>query len=539
MAQKQTKFIFVTGGVVSGLGKGVASASIGALLENRGLKITIMKMDPYINVDPGTMSPYQHGEVFVTDDGAETDLDLGHYERFTSATMGKVNNCTTGQVYETVIAKERRGEYLGKTVQAIPHLTDEIKSRMHKAAEGMDAIIVEVGGTIGDIEGLTFIEAIRQMRRDVGRGHTVYMHLTLVPYIGVVGEMKTKPTQHSVKALREMGIQPDIILCRCEKPMDQDIKDKIALFCSTDPDTVFDCPDVETIYAVPLMLHEQGLDDKLAEKLNIWSRAPALDRWRKIVDKLRKTTTVARIGVVGKYVHLIDSYKSLHEALLHGGLANGGAVELVYVDAEKLTPDDPGPLPDVDGILIPGGFGKRGTEGKILAVKWARENGIPFFGICLGMQMMVAEFARNVANLERANSTEFDPKTRHPVIDLMESQRGVEAKGATMRLGAYPCKLVPGSRAAQAYEKEEISERHRHRYEVNNDYRERLGEAGLVFSGTSPDGELVEMCEIHDHPWFVGCQFHPEFKSKPFRPHPLFDAFIAAAVKYTKDRKQD
>jgi CTP synthase len=538
VTQKQTKYIFVTGGVVSGLGKGVASASIGALLENRGLKITIMKMDPYINVDPGTMSPYQHGEVFVTDDGAETDLDLGHYERFTSATMGRVNNCTTGQVYETVIAKERRGEYLGKTVQAIPHITDEIKARMHKAAEGVDALIVEVGGTIGDIEGLTFIEAIRQMRRDVGREHTLYIHLTLVPYIGVVGEMKTKPTQHSVKALREMGIQPDIILCRCEKPMDQEIKDKIALFCSTNPDTVFDCPDVETIYAVPLMLHEQGLDDKLAEMLNIWSRAPALERWRKVVDKLRKTTNVARIGVVGKYVHLIDSYKSLHEALLHGGLANGGAVELVYVDAEKLTTDDPGPLPDTDGILIPGGFGKRGTEGKILAVKWARENRVPFFGICLGMQMMVAEYARNVAGLQRANSTEFDPKTPYPVIDLMESQRGVEEKGATMRLGAYPCKLVPGSRAAEAYGREEISERHRHRFEVNNDYREKLSAAGLVFSGMSPDGELVEMCEIPDHPWFLGCQFHPEFKSKPFQPHPLFDAFIAAAVKFKKGRKQ-
>jgi CTP synthase len=534
VTQKQTKFIFVTGGVVSGLGKGVASASIGALLENRGLKITIMKMDPYINVDPGTMSPYQHGEVFVTDDGAETDLDLGHYERFTSATMGRVNNCTTGQVYETVIAKERRGEYLGNTVQAIPHLTDEIKARMHKAAEGVDAIIVEVGGTIGDIEGLTFIEAIRQMQRDVGREHTLYIHLTLVPYIGVVGEMKTKPTQHSVKALREMGIQPDIIMCRCEKPLDKDIKDKIALFCSTNPETVFDCPDMETIYAVPLMLHEQGLDDKLAEMLNIWSRAPALDRWRRVVDKLKQSTTVARIGVVGKYVHLIDSYKSLHEALLHGGLANGGAVELVYVDAEKLTDDDPGPLADVDGILIPGGFGKRGTEGKILAVKWARENGIPFFGICLGMQMMVVEFARNVVGLQRANSTEFDPDTSHPVIDLMESQRGVKDKGATMRLGAYPCRIVPKSQAARAYDKEEISERHRHRYEVNNDYRERLSDAGLLFGGLSPDGELVEMCEIPEHPWFVGCQFHPEFKSKPFSPHPLFDAFIGAAVEYKK-----
>jgi CTP synthase len=532
VAQKQTKFIFVTGGVVSGLGKGVAAASIGALMENRGLKISMMKMDPYINVDPGTMNPYQHGEVFVTDDGAETDLDLGHYERFTKEPVSSKNNVTTGQVYDTVIGKERRGEYLGKTVQVIPHVTDVIKERIHLAAAGVDVCIIEVGGTIGDIEGLPHIEAIRQMRTDVGREHTLYIHLTLVPYIATVGEMKTKPTQHSVKALREIGIQPDIIVCRCEKPLSKELKDKIALFCSTSRDTVFDCPDVDTIYAVPLLLKEQGLDDKIAEMLNIWSRAPALDRWQKVVDTLRSGKKVARIGVVGKYVHLIDSYKSLHEALLHGGLANGGNVDLVYVDSEKLTGQDQEAFAEVDGILVPGGFGERGTEGKIKAVRFARENKIPFFGICLGMQMQVVEFARHVSGLDKANSTEFDPKTPHPVIDLMESQRGIKDKGATMRLGAYPCKLTAGTQAIDAYKKTEISERHRHRYEVNNDYREKLAVDGLVFSGVSPDGQLVEMCEISDHPWFVGCQFHPEFKSKPFDPHPLFAAFVAAAVRY-------
>jgi len=532
LAQKQTKYIFVTGGVVSGLGKGVASASIGALLENRGLKISLLKMDPYINVDPGTMNPYQHGEVFVTDDGTESDLDLGHYERFTTTTMSATNNCTTGQVYETVIGKERRGEYLGKTVQVIPHVTNEIKTRMQRAAEGVDVCIVEVGGTIGDIEGLHFVEAIRQMRIDHGQEHTLFVHLTLVPYIAAVGEMKTKPTQHSVKALREFGIQPDIILCRCDCPLEQELKDKIALFCSTSPATVFDCPDVDTIYAVPLLLKDQGLDEKIAELLNIWSRAPMLENWQKIVATLRSPNQVARIGVVGKYVHLIDSYKSLHEALLHGGLANDGCVELVYVDSEKLSDSDPGALAEVDGILVPGGFGERGTEGKISAVKYARSNKIPFFGICLGMQMQVAEFARHVAGLDKANSTEFDPKTPHAVIDLMESQRKVEDKGATMRLGAYPCKLVSGTRAFEAYGQNQISERHRHRYEVNNSYRQQLAEHGLIFSGLSPDDHLVEMCEIADHPWFVGCQFHPEFKSKPFQPHPLFAAFVKAAANY-------
>jgi len=536
VTQKQTKFIFVTGGVVSGLGKGVAAASIAALMENRGLKISMMKMDPYINVDPGTMNPYQHGEVFVTDDGAETDLDLGHYERFTNESYSANNNVTTGQVYDTVINKERHGEYLGKTVQVIPHITDVIKERIHRAAKGVDVCIVEVGGTIGDIEGLPHIEAIRQMRTDVGREHTVYIHLTLVPFIKAVGEMKTKPTQHSVKALREIGIQPDIILCRCEQPLGQDLKDKIALFCSTSPATVFDCPDVDTVYAVPLLLKEQGLDDKIAEMLNIWSRAASLDDWRHVVATLRNGKQVARIGVVGKYVHLIDSYKSLHEALLHGGLASGGRVELVYVDSEKLEGNVSEAFADVDGMLVPGGFGERGIEGKILAVRHARENKIPLFGICLGLQMLVVEFARHVTGLKNANSTEFDPDTPHPVIHLMESQQDIEDKGATMRLGAYPCKLSAGTRAMEAYRQTEISERHRHRFEVNNDYRERLAVGGLVFSGLSPDGKLVEMCEISDHPWFVGCQFHPEFKSKPFKPHPLFAAFVAAAVEYRKSR---
>ncbi len=531
MAQKQTKFLFVTGGVVSGLGKGVLASSIGALLENRGLKISMIKMDPYLNVDPGTMNPYQHGEVYVTDDGAEADLDLGHYERFTTASMGRTNNCTSGQVYDSVISKERRGDYLGKTVQVIPHITDEIKGRIHRAAEGVDVCIVEVGGTVGDIEGLPFLEAIRQMRLDLGVAHTLYIHLTLVPFIGTSGEMKTKPTQHSVKALREIGIQPDLIVCRCEKPLGAELKAKIALFCSTNLATVFDCPDMDTIYAVPLVLQEQGLDEKIAELLNIWSRAPALDRWRRVVSTLRSSKKVARIGVVGKYVHLIDSYKSLHEALLHGGLASGGRVDLVYVDAEGLCQKDFGMLSEVDAVLVPGGFGERGTEGKVLAVQYARETGIPFFGICLGMQMMVVEFARNVAKLERANSTEFDPETPHPVIHLMDSQRDLADKGATMRLGAYPCKLLQGSFAHKAYQAEEISERHRHRYEVNNEYRRKLSEHGLVFSGLSPDENLVEICELPSHPWFLGCQFHPEFKSKPFLPHPLFAEFIAAAVR--------
>jgi CTP synthase len=538
VARKHSKFIFVTGGVVSGLGKGVAAASIGAIMENRGLKIAMLKMDPYINVDPGTMSPYQHGEVFVTDDGAETDLDLGHYERFTSAPVSQANNFTTGSVYDTVIQKERRGAYLGKTVQVIPHITDEIKARIRKAAEGVDLLITEVGGTVGDIESLPFLESIRQLRSDIGHEHTLYLHLTLVPYVATVGEMKTKPTQHSVKELRTIGIQPDIILCRCEKPLGQELKDKIALFCSTSPATVFECPDVDTIYAVPILLNDQGLDDKLAELLNIWSRAPALDGWRKVVDSLRKPRQKVCIGVVGKYVHLVDSYRSLHEALLHGGLANGVKVELEYLNAEELSDEEPKQLAKLDGVLVPGGFGERGIEGKIRAIRYAREQQVPFFGICLGMQLMVVEFARHVADLNEANSTEFDDNCRQPVVDLMEDQRGVQDKGATMRLGAYPCKLQPGTKAQQAYGRGEISERHRHRFEINNSFCEILTKHGMIFSGLSPDAKLVEISELSNHPWMLGCQFHPEFKSKPLAPHPLFSAFVAAAKKRREERGQ-
>ncbi len=536
--KKQTKYVFVTGGVVSGLGKGVAAASIGALMENRGLKITLIKADPYLNVDPGTMSPYQHGEVFVTDDGTESDLDLGHYERFTSITVGTANNFTSGQIYDRVIARERKGEYLGKTVQVIPHVTDELKRCIHEPAKGVDVCIVEVGGTVGDIEGLPFLEAIRQIRQDIGREHVLYVHLTLVPWIAAAGELKTKPTQHSVKALREVGIQPDVILCRSERPLEQKLRDKIALFCSTSADTVFECRDVDTIYEVPLQLHEQGLDDKLADLLNIWSRSASLDRWRKVVDTLKRPAVQVRIGVAGKYVHLIDSYKSLHEALLHGGLANDCAVELVYIDSEQLDGERVGELPTVDGVLVPGGFGERGTEGKVHAIGWARKNGVPFFGICLGMQMMVIEFARHVAGLEGANSIEFDPDTPHPVIDLMASQQEVTDMGGTMRLGAYPCKLAGGTRAGAAYGRDAISERHRHRYEVANRYREQLAARGLVFSGLSPDEHLVEICEVPGHPWFLGCQFHPEFKSRPLEPHPLFAAFIGAALKRHRERQR-
>ncbi len=537
MTVKQTKFIFVTGGVVSALGKGVAAASIGALLENRGLKITLVKADPYLNVDPGTMSPYQHGEVFVTDDGTESDLDLGHYERFTSINVGTDNNFTSGQVYDAVISRERKGEYLGKTVQVIPHVTDELKRRILFAAKDVDVCIVEVGGTVGDIEGLPFLEAIRQIRQDIGSDHTMYVHLTLVPYIAAAGELKTKPTQHSVKALRELGIQPDVILCRSDRPVPQDLKDKIALFCSTSSDTVFDCPDVDTIYAVPLQLHDQGLDDKIADVLNIWSRSTDLEPWRKVVSTLREPGKMVRIGVVGKYVHLVDSYKSLHEALLHGGLANSCGVHMVYIDSEKLEVGELENLHTVDGVLVPGGFGERGTEGKVIAIKWARENGVPFFGICLGMQMMVVEFARHVVGLEGANSMEFDPATPHPVIDLMESQQAVTEKGGTMRLGAYPCQLTKGTKAYESYGKDNISERHRHRFEVNNSFRRQLSDRGLVFSGQSPDGSLVEICEVPGHPWFLGCQFHPEFKSRPLAPHPLFASFIRAAIEQNGRKK--
>ena len=530
MANLRQKFIFVTGGVMSSLGKGLASASIGALLESRGLKVTLLKMDPYINVDPGTMSPYQHGEVFVTDDGAETDLDLGHYERYVSSPTGRANNFTTGQVYDTVITKERRGDYLGGTVQVIPHVTDEIKRRIVAAAEGYDIAICEVGGTVGDIEGLPFLEAIRQFGRDFGRDNVIYVHLTFVPYIAPGGELKTKPTQHSVKELTGLGIQPDFLLCRTDRLLSRQLKSKIASFCNVDETSVITAKDVEWIYEVPLVLHQEGLDDRIVERLQMWTGAPSLRKWQKTVHILKNAGESVRIAVVGKYMELKESYKSLTEALVHGGIANGVHVELDCIDAEKMEKQDVQKfLGGVQGILIPGGFGDRGSEGKVRAVRYARENKVPFFGICLGMQIAVAEFARNVCSLKGANSAEFDPATKHPVIHLMDQQKDVDQMGGTMRLGAYPCVLASDSLSARMYRKKRISERHRHRYEFNNGYREMMREKGLRISGLSPDGELVEIVELADHPWFVGCQFHPEFKSRPTDCHPLFRGFIRAA----------
>jgi CTP synthase len=534
MRSKKTKYLFVTGGVVSSLGKGLASASIGALLENRGLDITFLKLDPYINVDPGTMSPFQHGEVFVTDDGGETDMDLGHYERFTSASMSRSNNFTTGRIYNSVIQKERRGEYLGKTVQVIPHITDEIKSVIRSAAEGHDAIIVEIGGTVGDIESLPFLEAVRQMRYDTGPQNVVYIHLTLLPYIAAAGEVKTKPTQHSVMKLREIGVQPDILICRTDREIPAEMRQKIAMFCNVDPGSVFWSPDVKSIYELPLELHRQGLDERLSEVLNIWSRAPRLERWERILEKVYSPAKgEVRIGIVGKYTDLKESYKSLNEALMHGGIANDVRVTLKYVDSQEVESQGaPALLGDVDAVLVPGGFGVRGTEGKVSAVRHARERKVPFFGICLGLQMAVVEFSRNVLGLANANSVEFDERTPHPVISLMESQVPIQDKGGTMRLGAYGCVLKSGSLAARLYGKDEVSERHRHRYEVNNAYRSRLSDGGMVVSGHNAELNLVEMIELPDHPYFVGCQFHPEFKSKPFAPHPLFSGFIRAAVEH-------
>jgi CTP synthase len=537
---KKTKYVFVTGGVVSSLGKGLAAASLGALLENRGLAVTHLKLDPYINVDPGTMSPFQHGEVYVTDDGAETDLDLGHYERFTSAKMTRKNNYTTGRIYHSVIQKERRGEYLGKTVQVIPHITDEIKAVIREAADGADIVIVEVGGTVGDIESLPFLEAIRQMKYDVGAENVVYVHLTLLPYIATAGELKTKPTQHSVKELREIGIQPDILLCRSDREIAREMKDKIALFCNVDPSAVFTALDVESIYEVPLRLHQEGLDDKLAELMNIWSRAPRLERWEQVVEKVKHPRHgEVLVGVVGKYVELVESYKSLNEALVHGGIACDARVRLVFIDSQKLEAGDSCGLPDVDAILVPGGFGVRGTEGKIMAVRHAREKKVPFFGICLGLQMAVIEYARDVLGLERANSLEFDEATPHPVVTIMEAQRSVADKGGTMRLGSYPCRLKEGTKARELYGQDLIHERHRHRYEFNNAYRAQFEAAGMVFSGLNVELGLVEMIELPDHPHFLGCQFHPEFKSKPFRPHPLFAGFIRAALAFRDARVRE
>ncbi len=526
----KTKFIFVTGGVVSSLGKGLASASLGALLESRGLKVTMLKMDPYINVDPGTMNPFQHGETFVTDDGAETDLDLGHYERYVSTPMTQLNNITTGRVYQTVIEKERRGDYLGGTVQVIPHITDEIKARIAAAAEGFDVLIGEVGGTVGDIESLPFLEAVRQFRADYGRENVIYVHLTLVPYISSAHELKTKPTQHSVKELTGLGIQPDVLLCRTDRVLDPKLKAKIALFCNVENNAVITARDVECIYELPLVFHDEGLDDVVAERLNMWTGTPKLSRWKKIVSVAKNPKEKVRIAVVGKYVDVVDSYKSLNEALTHGGLANECAVELDYIDSEVLEKKGLGVLADADGILVPAGFGQRGTEGKIAAVRYAREQHVPFFGICFGMQMAVIEFSRHVCGLDRANSAEVDSDTPHPVIHLMTTQKSIDKKGGTMRLGAYACNLADGSVAAKVYGKKKISERHRHRYEFNNAYRETIESHGMRLSGLSPDGELVEVVEIGDHPWFVGCQFHPEFKSKPLDCHPLFRGFIRAAL---------
>ncbi len=535
---RPTKYLFVTGGVISSLGKGIAASSIGAIMESRGLKVSLLKMDPYINVDPGTMSPYQHGEVFVTDDGAETDMDLGHYERFTCARMSRHNNFTTGQVYDTVITKERAGEYLGRTVQVIPHITDQIKLMIRRAAEGADLMIVEVGGTVGDIESLPFLEAIRQMRLELGQQNSLCLHLTLVPYMRSADELKTKPTQHSVQKLREIGIQPDVLLCRTERPLPQDAKDKISLFCSVEPGAVIELKDARTIYEVPLALQRERLDTLIAQRLNIWSRGAELDEWQRIVDLAVQPEAEVDIAVVGKYADFRESYKSLAEALTHGGFASRARVNLRMMEAAAFEdPEECRRLLNVDGILIPGGFGERGVEGKIQALRLAREEKIPLFGICLGMQLMVIEYARNVLGLASANSSEFDPETPHAVIDLLPEQREVTSMGATMRLGAFPCLLEPGSLAHRLYGAAEIRERHRHRFEVNPDYHARLEQGGLRLSGRSPDGRLVEVAELSEHPWFLGCQFHPEFKSRPVEPHPLFAGFIRAALRRRAERR--
>ncbi len=528
MSPRPAKYIFVTGGVMSSLGKGLASASIGALLEARGLRVTFLKLDPYLNVDPGTMNPFQHGEVYVTEDGAETDLDLGHYERFTTATLGRVNNMTAGRIYDSVLAKERRGDYLGGTVQVIPHVTDAIKEAIRAASQDVDVILVEIGGTVGDIESLPFLEAIRQFRADTGRENCCFIHVAPVLYQSTAGELKTKPVQHSVKELQSVGLAPDIILCRTDRFLPKAIKAKIALFCNVDEDAVITAKDVDSIYEVPLAFAKENLDEKIAQVLNMWTGRPDLRRWERLFNRQKNPERTIRIGMVGKYVDLTESYKSLNEALYHGGFACGGDVRIEYFDSEKLV--EVSVLDELDGILVPHGFGSRGVEGKIRAIRYARENEVPFLGICLGMQLACVEFARNVAGLEGANSTEIDPDTAHPVIDLLPEQRGIEDKGGTMRLGSYPCVLEPGSRTAAAYGTTQISERHRHRWEFNPEYRDRLEAAGMLFSGWSPDGRLAEVIELPTHPFFVGSQFHPEFKSKPFDPHPIFEAFVRAAT---------
>ena len=543
MKKNPTKYIFVTGGVVSSLGKGLAASSIGALLESRGLKVTFLKLDPYINVDPGTMSPFQHGEVYVTDDGAETDLDLGHYERYTNVTTGQKNNFTSGRIYNNVITKERRGDYLGGTVQVVPHVTDEIKRAITDLADDEDVVIVEIGGTIGDIESLPFLEAIRQLRYSLGRQNVLYVHLTLVPYIKAAGELKTKPTQHSVKELLSIGIQPNILVCRSEHPIPKEMKRKIALFCNVEENCVITAQDVGTIYEVPIHLHEEGIDDRIVEALELPVSGNDLKSWETIIERIKHPAKNVTIALVGKYIDLKEAYKSLCEALTHGGIANDARVDICWLDSEDIEANGAAAmLTGLDGILVPGGFGIRGVEGKIAAVKYAREGKIPYFGICLGMQCAVIEAARDLAHLPGANSSEFDLQTPHPVIYLIEQwydyrkntiqKRDLTSdKGGSMRLGAYPCKIADHTLARQAYGKEEIFERHRHRYEFNNKYLEALKAAGLVISGVSPDGELVEIVELKGHPWFLGCQFHPEFRSRPRHPHPLFTAFIGAALK--------
>ncbi|HHV28463.1 MAG TPA: CTP synthase [Clostridium sp.] len=533
------KYIFVTGGVVSGLGKGITAASLGRLLKARGLRVTIQKFDPYINVDPGTMSPYQHGEVFVTDDGAETDLDLGHYERFIDENLNKNSNITTGKIYWSIINKERKGDFLGGTVQVIPHVTNEIKNRIYLVGKNSstDVVITEIGGTVGDIESLPFLEAIRQVASDVGRENVVYIHVTLVPYLGKSGELKTKPTQHSVKELRSLGIQPDIIVCRTEKRLSKEMKDKIGLFCNIPGEWVIQNLDAETLYEVPLMLEEEGLANIVCKRLSLNCVEPDMTEWCQMVNKQKNLSKSLTIALVGKYVELHDAYLSVVESLNHGGISNDAEINIKWINSEELNEDNfESSLNDVDGILVPGGFGDRGIEGKILAAKYARENKVPYFGICLGMQMAVVEFARNVAGLEMANSSEFDTDSPYPVIDIMPDQKDIDEKGGTMRLGLYPCKIKKDSITYSVYGDELIYERHRHRYEFNNEYRELLVSKGLVFAGLSPSEKLVEIIELKDHPWFIGVQFHPEFKSRPNRPHPLFRDFIRAAVEKRYNR---
>ena len=531
------KYVFVTGGVVSSLGKGIAAASIGCLLESRGLRVTLQKFDPYLNVDPGTMSPFQHGEVFVTDDGAETDLDLGHYERFTHAKLTQANNLTSGRIYEQIITRERRGDYLGKTVQVIPHVTNEIKAAMRKVAADTDVVIVEIGGTVGDIESLPFLEAIRQMRHEQGKDNCIFVHVTLVPWIAAAQELKTKPTQHSVKELRAIGIQPDILLCRCERSIGPDMKDKIALFCDVDANAVVTARDVASVYEVPLVFAGEGVDEIVMRLLKLEAGPPDLSRWSSMLHRMQNPIDQVSIGLVGKYVEYEDSYKSLKEALLHGGLAHQLKVDINWIEAEGVHgPDWERQLEGYDGILVPGGFGKRGIDGMLNAIRYARENQVPYFGICLGMQTMVIEFARNVCGLDQADSTEFNSGTPHRVIFKLRELKGIDELGGTMRLGAWPCRLAEGSRAHKAYGWRDISERHRHRYEFNREYEERLVACGLRITGETPDQTYVEICEIPDHPWFLGCQFHPEFKSKPLEPHPLFKAFIGAAYGYRRQR---